>query len=151
MHTDFQNKLKQDIQQYGCQVLHIAEEDELPPFAYSIGIHQTSAAPEVVVIGLKQAMAHSVVNEYNTRVRAGERFVIGQRYSGFLGGHDVQIGSVHHSHYDEYFGTAMGYYDHADFEVLQIIWPNTSGVWPWDEAADDWLQQRQPLLAEPAP
>lgn len=146
----FDNKLQQDIQQYGCQVLHIAEEDELPPFAYSIGIHQTSSAPELVVIGLKQAMAHSVVNEYNARVRTGEPFVVGQRYSGFLGGHDIQIGSVHRSHYDEYFGTALRYYGHSDFEVLQIIWPSTAGVWPWDKGADDWLQQRQPLLAKPA-
>src|SRR5262245_53720728 len=150
MTDEHHDQLMENIRKFGCQVMHIAEEDDLPPFAYSIGIQFSSAAPEVIVIGLKRSLAHSIVNEYNRRVREGERFVPGQRYAGFLGGFEIEIAAVHKSHYDEYFGTAYQLYDGPNFDVLQIVWPNTSGVWPWDKEASEWLRQHQPLLADPA-
>ena len=64
-----EQRTKDDIAKYGCSVMHVFDaEGELPPFAYSIGIQQEAGAPEVVVIGLKRPMAHSVINEYNQRV-----------------------------------------------------------------------------------
>ncbi|MFT3736684.1 MAG: DUF4262 domain-containing protein [Rhodocyclaceae bacterium] len=142
-------KLMENIKEFGCQVMHIAEEDELPPFAYSVGVQLSTGAPEVIVVGLKQPMAHFVVNEYNRRVRQGERFVPGQLYSGFLEGFDILVSEVHRSQYDEYFGMAFRLYEGPDFDVLQIVWPNTAGVWPWDAEASEWLRQRQPILSHP--
>ena len=34
-----------------------------------------------------------------------------------------------------------------DFEAVQLIWPTTSGVWPWEPAASEWFRSNQPLLA----
>jgi Domain of unknown function (DUF4262) len=63
-------KILENIERFGCSVMHIAAEDQLPPFAFSVGITKTAAAPEVVVIGLKRPIAHFAVNEYNRRVRS---------------------------------------------------------------------------------
>jgi hypothetical protein len=90
-----------------------------------------------------------MVNEYNRRVRAGENFVPGARYSGFIEGFDVLVERVHESHYDEYFGYNRWLYRGSNFEVLQLVYPNTSGVWPWDENADAWFRARQPRLSQP--
>ena len=108
--NESQRKTLANIEEFGCSVLNIAAEDDLAPFTYSVGITQTSQAPEVVVIGLKSELAGSVVNEYNRRVRAGERFVPGQRYSGFLTGFDVEAVQVDRSFYDEYFGVKLWLY-----------------------------------------
>ncbi|MEK8028840.1 DUF4262 domain-containing protein [Pseudaquabacterium rugosum] len=143
-------KILDDIERFGCSVMHIAAEDDLPPFAFSMGISKTSSAPEVVVVGLKQPLAHFVVNEYNRRVRAGEAFVAGQTSAGFIDGFDVLFDRVHASNYEEYFGYNLWLYEGPNFEVLQIVFPNTSGVWPWDEIADPWFRARQPLLRLPA-
>ncbi|MFN7972993.1 MAG: DUF4262 domain-containing protein [Acidobacteriota bacterium] len=137
------------IAEYGCHVTHVLEEGDLPPFAYSVGITRSSGAPELIVIGLKQPMAHFVVNEYNTRVRAGERFEPGQRASGFLGGFDVEFRRVDRSHYREHLGWALWLHQGIDFETLQLVYPNTSGVWPWEAESDDWFRARQPLLDTP--
>ncbi|MBK1715373.1 hypothetical protein CKO43_21700 [Rubrivivax gelatinosus] len=65
-------KTRDDVAKHGCGVMHVFDpEGELPPFAYSIGIQRETGAPEVVVVGLKQPIAHFVVNEYNRRVREG--------------------------------------------------------------------------------
>ena len=128
-------RTKDDICKYGCSVMHVFDtEGDLPPFAYSIGIQQETGAPEVVVIGLKRPMAHSVINEYNNRVREGERFEVGKYYEGFLEGFEIYIGAVPPSVYSDYFGQNIDFYDGRDFQVLQVIYPTTKGVWPW---ADD--------------
>ena len=136
-----------DIDEFGCHVLHVLEEGDEPPFSYSIGIQKTSGAPEVVVIGLKEPIAHFVVNEYNRRVRTGERFEPGTKYDGFLEGFPVQVVVVAQKHFREYFGWNRWLYRGDGFKVLQLIYPTTEGIWPWDETASDWFRQRQPDLS----
>lgn len=145
-----EQKALDDIAEYGCHVIHVLEEGDLPPFVYSVGITRSSGAPELIVIGLKRKMAHFVVNEYNTRVRAGERFEPGQRASGFIGGFDVEFRKVDRSHYREHLGWALWLNNGSDFETLQLVYPSTSGVWPWDPDANEGFRAYQPLLDTPA-
>jgi hypothetical protein len=148
--TSGDEKALADIEKYGCHVIHVLEDEEGPPFSYSVGVQKSSGAPEVIVIGLKQPIAHFVVNEYNRRVRAGERFERGARYEGFLEGFSVQFGAVARRHFDAYLGWDKWLYGGKAFEVLQIIYPTTNGVWPWDANASEAFRERQPLLGEPA-
>lgn len=138
-----------DIEQYGCQVIHVLAEGSLPPFSYSVGIERSSRAPEIVVIGLTQSLAHFIINEYNRRVREGECFREGARVSGFIEGFDCECRGVDTSHYREYFGWNLWLYEGPNFQVLQLVYPTTSGIWPWDVTADDSFKLRQPLLNLP--
>ncbi|WP_259373768.1 DUF4262 domain-containing protein [Rubrivivax gelatinosus] len=142
-------KTRDDVAKHGCSVMHVFDsEGELPPFAYSIGIQQETGAPEVVVVVvLKQPIAHFVVNEYSKRVREGERFEVGCYYSGFLEGFDVYSDVVPESAYGDCFGQSIGFYGGREFAVVQIIYPTTGGVWPWTEGAPESLRQWQSLLA----
>jgi hypothetical protein len=141
----------ENIEKYGCSVIHVMEEGDLPPFYYSVGITKTSQAPEAIVMGLKKNLAHAVINEYNNRVRAGEKFESGKRYNGFIEGFEVQAQKVDRSFYDEYLGRNLWLYKGPNFEALQFIYPATNGIWPWDARASAWFKSRQPILvAEPA-
>jgi Domain of unknown function (DUF4262) len=139
---------RRHIEAYGCTVIQVAAENDLPPFAYSLGISETRNAPEVLVIGLKTELSHWIVNDYNRRVRAGEVFAADTHYADFLEGFDLLAAKVASRHYGEYFGAAIRYYGHSNFEVLQLIYPNTKGVWPWSQEADDWFANWQPVLRE---
>jgi Domain of unknown function (DUF4262) len=143
-----EKKALADIEAYGCHVIHVLEDENAPPFAYSVGLQRSSGAPEVMVIGLKQPIAHFVVNEYNRRIRAGEQFARGARYEGFLEGFQVQFEAVAPEHFDEYLGWDKWLYGGKNFEALQIIYPTTDNVWPWEPGASDWFRQRQPILSE---
>lgn len=144
-------KILEDIERFGCSVMHIMAEDDLPPFAFSMGISKTLGAPEVIVVGLKQPLAHAVVNEYNRRVKSGETFIAGEKYQGFIGDFEVLAASVHPSNFEEYLGYNLWLYQGQHFEVLQLIYPSTSGHWPWEPTASEWFRAWQPLLSEPAP
>ena len=87
----YEEKALKDIEQCGCHILHIMEEDEYPGFSYSIGIEKTSSQPEIIITGLNQEVAHWIANEYNNRVKAGEIFKPGEYYSDFLEGFDISI------------------------------------------------------------
>ena len=141
-----ERKALADIKEFGCHVIHVLEEDDLPPFAYPIGIEKTTGKPEIVVIGLKQPLAHFIVNEYNRRVRNGEKLEAGIMVSDFVGGFDCQLRAVHSSHYREYFGWNIWLYKSKNFRVLQLIYPTTDGVWSWEKEASEYFKNRQPLL-----
>ena len=132
-----EEKALKDIEDYGCHILHVMEEDDFPVFTYSIGIERSSGQPEIIITGLKQEIAHWIANEYNNRVKAGEVFKPDQYYSGFLEGFEVTFKEVEQKHYSEYFGWGNWLYKGNDFKVLQLIYPNTSGVWPWDAEAQE--------------
>jgi hypothetical protein len=128
-------KALEDIKTHGCHVIHVLEEEQYPRFTYSIGIEQQTGQPELVVTGLKRELAHSIISNYNDRIRAGEAFVPGHFYDGFIQGFAATFKVVERRHYHEYFGWARWLYKGDDFHVLQLIYPSTSGVWPWDAGA----------------
>jgi hypothetical protein len=111
-------------------------------------VQKTSGAPEAMVIGLKRPIAHFMVNEYNKRIRAGERFTAGERYDGFLEGFPVQFEIVESAHFDEYFGWNRWLYGDNGFDAFQIVYPTTEGIWPWASGASDWFRERQPILSK---
>lgn len=135
-----------NVRRYGCHVFHVLEEDDLPPFSYSVGIAKTAGAPEAIVIGLPGPVGNFVVNEYHRRVKEGERFLPGGCFSGFLEGFDVTVEPVAREHYEEYFGWDRWLYDGDGFDALQVVYPSTRGTWPWDRHASDGFRAGQPVL-----
>lgn len=135
-----------DIEKYGCHVLQVMAEGEYPPFSYSIGIYKKLGKPEMIVVGLKESLAGSIINQYNARLKDGEEFVPGGFYSGFLGGFDCTFEKVHQKHYREYMGWARWLYGGDNFEVFQLIYPTTSGIWPWSPEAPEGFIKWQTIL-----
>jgi len=143
-----EQKALADIDRYGCHVIHVLEEDELPSFTYSVGIQRSSGRPEGVIVGLKQPLAHSVINEYNRRAQEGEVFTPGEQYSGFIEGFDLVVERVDPEFYHEYFGWNLWLYGGPEFDVIQLVWPSTDGVWPWQIDAPASFRDWQPLLTK---
>ena len=132
-----EEKALSDIEEYGCHILHVMEESDYPGFTYSIGIERKTGQPEIIVTGLKQEIAHWMINEYNNRIKSGEIFEPDKFYEGFLEGFQVTFKAVEKKHYSEYFGWAKWLYEGDNFRVLQLIYPSTSGLWPWDQSAPE--------------
>ncbi len=100
----YEEKALSDIDEYGCHILNVLEDEENPRFSYSIGIEKYTNQPEIIVTGLKQEIAQWMINEYNNRVRAGELFEENKYYEGFLDQFEVTFKKVEKIHYREYFG-----------------------------------------------
>jgi hypothetical protein len=142
-----EKKILDDIEKYGCHVTSVVDPSgNSPTFSYSVGIQKTCKAPEVIVVGLNSDLGHVIVNDYRDRVRKGEVFASGTLYSGFLDNFSVYVEPVDPAHREEYMLSDVWLYGSSDFKAVQIIYPTTSGVWPWDSNASDWFKSHQPLL-----
>ncbi|WP_211829383.1 DUF4262 domain-containing protein [Kistimonas asteriae] len=145
---DIDKKALDDIEKYGCHVLNIMEGDGEPCFTYSIGIDKEQGKPDIVILGLKNELAHFIVNDYKDRLMAGETFEPGKYYYDFIEGFPVCFVKVAKIHFQEYFGWGLWLHNGNDFEVLQLIWPTTNGVWPWNEKKPEYYSWAQPILNE---
>ncbi len=144
----YEQNILQHIEKHGCSVTSVFDPKEVePPYSYSIGIATSSRAPELIIVGLSAKLSHWMINEYNRRVRSGEQFLAGVLYLGFLEGFAVQFGPVAREYREEFMRSACWLHGGSEFDALQLIWPNTSGVWPWEAKASKWFRANQPLLA----
>lgn len=66
----------------------------------------------------------------------------GQFYDGF----DVTFERVDRRHDREHFGWNRWLSDGDAFEALQLVYPTTSGVWPWDPTGPELFGSVQPRL-----
>jgi hypothetical protein len=143
-----EEKAMADIEKFGLHIISVMEEGGLPPFSYSIGIGQSLGLPELIVVGLKNSVAHYAINACYDQMKAGTVMAPGVFITGLLGGgFSCAIGAVDPSHFKEYMGWALWLYEGANFRALQIIFPSTANVFPWEPAASVSFRDRQPLLA----
>ena len=145
-------RVANDIRTHGCHVISVFDpEEQTPTFSYSIGIQARTGAPEVIVIGVRPNLGHSLVNEYNRQVTEGARFERGVAYAGFLDGFSVYFEPAKTSLLRDYTLGCDRYYKGKDYAVVQLVYPSTAGVWPWQSQASDWFRQHQPMLGRRRP
>ncbi len=143
-----EQKALDDIKNHGCHILQVLAEEDHPPWSYSIGIATNFQKPDLCVIGLKEPIAKFVINKYVSMLKQDENFLPGKLYSGFLEGFDVCFEEVAKKYYKDYFGWGHWYYNGDEFRMRQLVFPTTSGIYPWSENAPEDFQQWQPILTE---
>ncbi|MFC5480329.1 DUF4262 domain-containing protein [Massilia suwonensis] len=144
-----EEKALSDIAEHGLHIINVCGEDDLPPFSYSLGIEQSLNLPELIVVGLRAEVGQSVINACYEQMRSGTPIASGMRVSGLLGGDfECLLGEVSDTNRKQYMGWTSWLYKDAGFRAYQIIFPNTSGVFPWEAEASNWFRNWQPLLAD---
>ena len=147
--SDADAKALRDVEAFGCHVLLISGDEDGPNFCYSIGIEATSQQPDLLILGMRSETAHWIINEYNERVRAGEVFVPNLPYYGFIEGFPVFFSLLGREHYEKYLGWGRWFYGGNTFRAYQMIYPTTSGLWPWSKGAPEGYLWAMPLLCPP--
>jgi hypothetical protein len=141
-----------EVDTHGWIVMRIAADGPGPDFAYSIGLVRTYAHPEIIVVGLPMDVAHNIINDLGAAVRDGARFNAGQISGAFLKDYDVTFRAVPEYQYGAYLGWGQQVYGRSDFPVLQLIYPDRAGRWPWQDGVASQFRALQPVLAdEPEP
>jgi Domain of unknown function (DUF4262) len=141
------------IDEYGWHVMSVAprvgEEGDL--WSYSTGLYYHFRHPEIIVFNEKTDLRVSMINGIGDRIKAGEKFEPGKSYSEIIGNHDVQFRPVHPSHYWDWVNFACWFYDNdpTSFPLLQCVYPDIVGKFPWEPGCEQWAIDRQPLLDKP--
>jgi hypothetical protein len=139
-------KLLEVLEQSGWFVTKVGATDYEPAFAYSMGLYQHFGHPEIILFGLDLAVMHRLINDVGERIRQGRRYEEGNRYDDLLAGYQCEFRRVDPRHYDELLSWAVWYYTGSQFPVLQLTWPDPTGVFPWEEGFDERFRRKQPRL-----
>jgi hypothetical protein len=145
---DNDRRVIKDIRKHGCHIIHVGPDDEGPGWSYSIGLFHSYEQPEIMMFGVPWSAAETIINDLAARMKSGEPFSHGMSDAEVLDGHNVMYLSVPDTHYREHFGYAMWFYAGKAFPMLQLVWPDKKGLFPWDAKStlDDSIQ---PLLGKP--
>jgi hypothetical protein len=144
------DELVADVEQHQWVVLKITP-DRAPEYAYSVGLTKSFAHPELVVVGLDDETMQELINDIGNAIESGRAFRDGDVSADFLQGYDVAFRSVPAHLHAAQFAWAERYYGDAPFSVLQIVYPDRKGRWPWDADVDPELRKGQPLLSAAVP
>lgn len=148
---DSDRKVIHDVETHGWHVVNILPESETPGWAFTIGLEQSFSHAEIVVFGLDSELAHLLLNDLGEAIRAGQAFEPAHLYAGYLEGADLTFRPVQPSWYRPFLGTAIWFNEGPSFSTLQLIWPDKSERFPWQDGFDPNWSWAQPMLFESDP
>jgi hypothetical protein len=138
--------LEDNIKQYGLQVQHVLEDETGPGFSYSVGLFKSYSHPEIIMVGLKQQLAHTLINNMAYDVKEGKIFAPLTFEPDILDDFNCYIIKVDKVNYSAYVGQAQNYYESDDFPLIQCIYPTVKGVYPWEDEWPEDIKDLQPIL-----
>jgi hypothetical protein len=141
-----------DIQTHGWHVTGVfpTEGETGPNWAFSIGLFHSFCHPEVIVLHPKLDICMSLVNAIGQQVKTGKRYEATVAYSDILNDpYKCTFRLVQRSHYRNYLGSALWFYEDDPFPTLQCLWPDKAGKFPWDDGCNAFVKDSQPPLFAP--
>jgi Domain of unknown function (DUF4262) len=133
-----------NINEFGWHCVNVIEDDGHPPWSYTIGLYETWNHPELIVVGRSRATSHAMLKtladdiELNCPPHPSD--------TNLLIGMKCHYIEVNPRYYCDYVGFALWYYRKRRFPLHQIVWPNSDGLYPWDENASKAFKEWQPVL-----
>jgi hypothetical protein len=149
--TPAEQKLLDDVDEFGLHIVHVAETEAAPGYSFSVGLWESFEQPEVVVVGLPDEVAEDLLNSLADEAAEGTRFLAGQDHQGLVVGYPVRFVGVPEAMVPTWLPTAQWAYAGATFPCVQLVWPDKQGRWPWDPAVREGFAAAQPVLGREAP
>jgi hypothetical protein len=142
-----EKKLVDDVEKYGCHIIHIREEGGIPGWSYTIGLYEIYHQPEIITVGLKDNTAQYLLNEVAARMKKGLQIQEGLRQRELLGSVECEFRKVEERpELQRVVGYASWFYRSDPFPVFQCIYPDLKNRFPWEESFDESWRNRQALL-----
>jgi hypothetical protein len=142
-----QRKVLTDIAEYGCHVVSVPEDGETPDYSFTVGLWHTWQHPEVAVVGLDEEVAQDLLNAVADLIDEGATFTAGQVAQGLIDTYPVTFKAIPEGHVAGYLGTAA-WANEGAFPVLQLVYPDKLGRYPWHEGCAQGFRELQPLIAD---
>ncbi|QPF83354.1 DUF4262 domain-containing protein [Bradyrhizobium genosp. L] len=128
--------------------MQVLSDGSAPEYAFSVGLYLNYGQAELAIFGLDRRDAANVINEVRARAAAGRLYADGDVCDDLLIDRRLSFARIPGSAYRPYFGTALWFYGttRRPFPILQMIWPDGAGRFPWESDYDANLTAYQPVL-----
>jgi len=140
--------LNYNIRMKGFGILYSFAES--PSFAYSAGIEESWCHPELIVFGLDYDLLTHLITETANLIRGGASFT-DQNSHHRIGDVTVRFLEVPTTRAKQYLRETTSYYGEKEFRVLQMLWSDEKGYFPFESPCSDEVKRIQPVIAEGSP
>lgn len=123
-------------------------EDIMPGFSYSTGFWVSTGQPEILMFSKKGELAHDVFWGIFRLAQANTPLSLGKATDQVFANRTAFAFPIAKKFYANYLGWCCWFYGGDDFPCLQIVWPDSEGVFPWEAKFDPELAGNQPDLTE---
>jgi hypothetical protein len=117
-------------------------------FSYTQGF-RTFDHPDILLFGIGPDAGNEILWNVFNRVKAGEHFEPGQRYAGIFAGFDAAFVPVHHTNRLQMCKVTEALYKTGEFDVLQLVYPDRNGKFPWEADVDPAFRRSLALFDKP--
>ncbi|MFL6600745.1 MAG: DUF4262 domain-containing protein [Steroidobacteraceae bacterium] len=146
----------QVIRQYGWVVIGVYEHVERsePPMAYTMGLVENFGHPELIIFGLPMEVSHKALNTLVRRfVRPGGHVPLGEPIDRVFERFPVAAKMLATEVAERYalMAERRARERSLPLSVVQIVWTDPEGRFPWESAYDRSFDGIQPRLFETGP
>lgn len=118
-----------------------------PTYSYTIGLEDLLSHPELLVVGLDGEMASRLADEFVDHLRAGGELPASTPFVGMLGPDlPCVLLPVDVTDHADWFDGLADFYAHRPARVLQLVYPDAQGRFPWQTDADPAVVAGQVVL-----
>lgn len=147
-HHDKETKARilKNIDEHGFHICYFPSDGYLPSFYYTIGFFQKYQKPEIVIFALPQNTITNICHKVAEIYESGQSLETLTNHQDFIQDFPVRFLQADKVYYPYYFGYGMWFYQSDSFPVLELVWTDKQGFFPWqDEFDPDW-KYVQPLM-----
>jgi len=120
---------------------------EFPSFVYSAGIQENLRHPELIVVGLDYDLSTLLITETVNLIKRGASFT-DQACHYRIGNMNVMFLEASTNCAKQYMPETTAYYGDKIIGVLQIVWSDKQGYFPFDPQCSDEVKRTQRVLAQ---
>lgn len=147
-HDKYRESIIRNIAESGwhCTAVGGGENGD-PPFAYTVGLTHTYNQPEFIIFGLPPSVAHGILGILAQAAKNGTMPPLDELCDQLVEDYSCALIPVPREQYKGRVSATLWYYAEKPFSLIQVVWPDAKGLFPWDENFDPTLKPYQPVLA----
>lgn len=130
----------------GWAVPGVAIDGAAPPWAYSVGLWASYGTPDLAAFGRPLRQLGAIVNSLATRIADGASVSVGDEFDDACPSR-LAVRDIHVSwRMIPMFGASDQFHGYVRPPMLQVVWADRGGAFPWEPRFEPGFAGAQPML-----
>lgn len=138
----------ENIRKSGFHMTGVFSEHGHPAFTYTAGLETTFTHPEIVIYGIDPQNASHLLHAAVDLIRDGAAFVSGRQYENIAENFPMAFLDISDPIARRNFPVSYQSQPDCRVRIMQMVWPDPNGKFPWQPGYDQEYSALQPILQE---
>jgi hypothetical protein len=132
---NYHDKVDNNIKKFGYHSTFVFA-DNTPSFCYSTGIYKSFGIPELFISSLPRNLSGGLVENYVNKFKSLGTIPLDTRIDDLTDRFSVYLIEVPIDNLADYVLSSIRFYKGEDYKYVQLIYPDTNGLFPNDKGYD---------------